>query len=376
MIYFDNAATSFPKPESVYKALNEGARIYGGNPSRGGHFLSLKSSNELYKCRESLASFFSSEAENIAFTLNATYALNTAIKGIARNGGRFIISDIEHNAVLRPMYALKEAGKCDFDIARVVGRSDDEIINEIASLMCESTIAVVMTHASNLCSFRLPIRKIGAFCKKKGICFILDASQSAGHTPISMKDDMINILCAPAHKGLYGIMGLGFLISDGRFEIKSFADGGSGYNSASHRMPDEMPEHLEAGTLPLPAICALRAGIHEIEKCGFGYIEKHERELFSLMRNRLSKLPRVKIYLPEYEGSVLLFNIDGVSVNQADSYLSDSGICIRSGFHCCPLGHNSLSTGDCGALRVSFGINNTCREVNEFCDKIAKICKK
>ncbi len=375
MIYFDNAATTYKKPEGVYRALSEGTRRLGGNPSRGGHFLSLESSEEVYRCREALADLFDGTAENTVFTLNATHALNIAIKGIAERGDHFIISNMEHNAVLRPMVTLKERLGCSFDIANIIGRSEDEVISEIESLIKESTKAVVMTHASNLVSYKIPVRKIGELCERRGILFILDASQSAGHCNISIKNDRIGILASPGHKGLYGVMGLGFLMTDGRVDLQTLIEGGSGYNSESLYMPEELPEHLEAGTLPLPAIAALRAGIYEVRRIGLSEIEKREAELYRLLHKRLSRIPRVQIYLPEFHGACLLFNIDGISSTQADRRLSEAGICVRSGFHCCPLGHSSLGTGEYGAIRVSFGIFNAEKEVHAFADTVERIAK-
>lgn len=375
MIYFDNAATTYPKPPSVYRTACEMTRHLGGNASRSGHFLSQVSSDEVYRCRCALGKMFGAEPENVVFTLNATYALNMAIKGIAEPHDRFIISDIEHNAVLRPMVKLKESIGCDFDVARTVGRSEDEIIDEIAALINQHTKAVVMTHASNLCSFRMPIRRIGKLCKEKGILFVLDASQSAGHTEINMKCDNINILCAPAHKGLYGIMGLGFLISDGDSRINTLCEGGSGYNSADTSMPADMPEHLEAGTLPIPAIAALRSGIYEIERIGFDRIEHHEKNLFLSLKSKLERIDRVRIYLPDCPGPCLLFNIDGLGSTTVDSLLAEKEICIRSGLHCSPLGHSSLETGQYGAVRASFGIYNNEREVSAFADAVKKIAE-
>ncbi len=366
MIYFDNAATSYPKPPNVYRTLSEDCKRLGGNPSRSGHFLSMQAAEEVFRCRVKLAEFFGAEPENTVFTLNATHALNTAIKGIAESGDHFIISNMEHNAVLRPVHKLSENLGCTYSIANVIGREDEEIIAEIERLILPNTRAVVMTHASNLCSFKIPAAEIGALCQRHGIIFVLDASQSAGHEDIDIHRDRIDILCAPAHKGLYGIMGLGFLITNGKVKIDSLAEGGSGYNSASMHMPEELPEHLEAGTLPIPAISALRSGICEVERIGISEIKRRECELFSLMRDGLSRIPEVEIYLPEYSGACLLFNIRDIPAAAVDAKLQKRGVCVRSGLHCCPLGHMSIGTGEYGAVRVSFGIHNRRDDIFTF----------
>ncbi len=370
MIYFDNAATSYPKFQSIYRGIADKARSLGGNPSRSGHFLSSRSSDEVFRCRTALSDFFAGKPENTVFTLNATYALNMAVKGIAKPKDHFIISDFEHNAVLRPIHKLSEEKGCTYSIAKILGKNDIEVINEIENLINSNTKAIVINHASNICSFKIPVRKIGALCEKHGIFFILDASQSAGHEPINIQKDKINILCAPAHKGLYGTMGLGFLITDGKTEISTLTEGGSGYNSGNLFMPEELPEHLEAGTLPVPAISALLSGLEEIKKIGIPKINAHEKDLFSLLRSYLQDIPKIRIYLPEHEGACFLFNIDGITSNSVDEILQQNGICVRSGFHCCPLGHSSLETGEFGAVRVSFGIHNTREEVRRFSDCI------
>lgn len=373
MIYLDNAATTYPKPPLVYDSVCRAVRSFGGNPSRGGHILSQRSSDEVFSCRSSLAKLFGAEAENTAFTLNATYALNTAIKGIARPKDHFIISNLEHNAVLRPIVSVCERLGCEYDVADVLKKNRCDIISGIEQLIRPSTRTVVMTHASNICSVRLPIREIGALCKKKGIIFIVDASQSAGHVGIDIKADNINILCAPAHKGLYGCMGLGFIITDGKYDIQTLTEGGSGYNSADIHMPESMPEHLEAGTLPVVAISALKSGLAVIDRLGFEKIERHERHMYSMLCEMLSSIPFTKQYMPEHEGPCLLFNVIGVPSELIDDKLCERDICIRSGFHCAPLAHSSLGTGEYGAIRCSFGIYTTENDIRSFVSNLTEV---
>ena len=373
MIYLDNAATTYPKPPLVYDSVSKAVRRLGGNPSRGGHILSQRSADDVFSCRTELAHLFGSETENTAFTLNATYAINTAIKGVAKENDHFIISNLEHNAVLRPIVSVCERFGCQYDIADVLKQNRRDILSEIERLIRPNTRAVIMTHASNICSIRLPIREIGALCKKKGVTFIVDASQSAGHVSIDIKKDNINILCAPAHKGLYGCMGLGFLITDGKYDIQTLTEGGSGYNSADIHMPESMPEHLEAGTLPVVAISALKSGLAVIDRIGFDKIEKHERYMYSMLREMLSSLPFIKHYMPEHEGPCLLFNVIGVPSGVIDDKLCERDICIRSGFHCAPLAHSSLGTGEYGAIRCSFGIYTTENDIRAFVSNLADV---
>ena len=195
---------------------------------------------------------------------------------------------------------------------------------------------------------------------------MLDASQSAGHTEINMKKDNIRLLCAPAHKGLFGCMGLGFLISDGSCKLKTLIEGGSGYMSAEPYMPEDLPERLEAGTLPVPAIAALREGLKAVRKRDLYMIEEHERRLYEMMTDRLSSLPFVKQYMTEYRGPCLLFNVIGASSAAIDEELSRRNVCIRSGFHCAALAHKALGTGDFGAVRCSFGMYTTEKDIDLF----------
>lgn len=376
MIYLDNAATSFPKPEAVYAAAEKAVRELGGNPSRSGHILSGKSGEAIFSCREALAKMFGARVENVVFTLNATHALNTAIKGIARHGDHFLISNIEHNAVLRPIASLCERIGCSYDTIDVIGKKDHEIIAQIYQKRRKNTRAVVMNHASNLCSVHIPARAIGSFCKKEGIVFILDASQSAGHIPIDIVKDNINILCAPAHKGLFGIMGLGFLISDGKHEISTLIEGGSGYSSADIHMPKELPEHLEAGTLPVPAIASLEAGCSFVNEIGVREIHMREAFLHSCLCDRLSSLRGVRIYEPERRGSCLLFNLDGIPSDTVGEYLADRGICVRCGFHCAPLAHKSLNTGEYGGVRVSFSPFNSLKDADALFEAVRDLQKE
>lgn len=359
MIYLDCAATSYPKPESVYRAVSKGVRVLGGNPSRSGHKLSAVSGDSVFECREKLARMFGSDEDKVVFCENATHALNTAIKGIARYGDHFIISNTEHNAVLRPIIKLCEENGCEYDIIDIIGKKYFEITSDILSKVRKNTRAVVMNHTSNLCPVKIPVREICILCQKYNIAFILDASQSAGHTDINIKRDKINIMCAPAHKGMYGIMGLGFLISDGKYDIGTLTEGGSGYNSASPHMPKNLPEHLEAGTLPVPAIAALSAGCDFISELGVENISSLEKKLYLGLCDRLDRFNNIKIYRKEDTGACLLFNLEGAKSDTVGEYLSDKGICVRSGFHCSPLGHKSLGTGEYGAVRVSFGAFNT-----------------
>lgn len=373
MIYLDNAATSYPKPASVYRAVSRNATFLGGNPSRSGHFLCARSEDAVYRCREALASMFGGDAEKTAFTLNATHALNLAIKGISRKGAHFIVSNMEHNAVMRPIFKLCNEEECSYTVIDVLNKSEFDILREIRASIRENTAAIIMNHASNLCSNTLSAKAIGNLSGELNIPFILDASQSAGHTSINIKGDKINFLCAPGHKGMYGLMGAGFLISDGKYTLDTLMEGGSGYNSSSPTMPENLPERLEAGTLPVYAISALEAGCEFIAKMGIEEIKRREYALYTKFSDRLYDLKNITVYHGNSFGSCLLFNIKDIPSDIVGEYLSSMRICVRSGFHCAPLAHSSLRTGDYGAVRLSFGIFNTEKDADELYYALKKL---
>ncbi len=369
MIYFDNAATSFPKPRKVCREIYRCMESYSGNPGRGGHSLSRRAAEAVYLCREKTAAFFgSSSPENVVFTYNDTYALNMAIRGVLHEGGHVLISDMEHNSVYRPIAAMAEEGLISYDIFDT-GLSDarfdpSKAIMSIKSLIKKETRLLVCLHSSNICSAVLPVREIGRLCRERGITFILDAAQSAGHIPIDMEEMNIDILCAPGHKGLYGMGGIMLLGNNVKGE--PFIYGGSGVNSLSVQMPEEAPERYEAGTLSMPSVAALSAGLDFVCERGAENIHEKECKLFLRLRDMLCDMPHVTMYGEEHVGSVLLFNVNEMPSERVAEELDRCGICVRSGFHCSPLGHKTLGTGENGAVRVSFGADNNMKELETF----------
>lgn len=369
MIYFDNAATTFPKPPAVTREMLRCMREYGGNPGRSGHRLSMAAAEAVFNVREALAEFFGiSKPENIVFTANCTSALNLAISGIAKRGDHFLISDLEHNSVLRTVAGLCRERSMTFDTFHALA-SDDAILTEIEKKRKPNTRAVISTHASNICPRILPIARMGALCKRLKLLFVVDAAQSAGIYDISVMRDGISILCAPGHKGLYGPQGSGFAAFADDFDFSHFsvsAYGGNGKNSAEIDMGHEPPDSFEVGTLSTPAIVGLGEGLRFIEQRGRAQIEAVETQLFLHAKKSVEKLPRVKIYLPEAQrGSLLLLGFEGISPSLVAEKLSDHGICTRAGLHCAPIAHRSLGTGG-DALRISFSAMNTMAEVESF----------
>ena len=375
LIYFDNAATSFPKPVSVYEEVERCLRQYCGNPGRSSHPLALAASEKIFECRERLARMFhAASPEQVVFTLNATHALNFVIKGLLRPGDHVLISDMEHNAVFRPVVRCSESYGLEYDVFSSMLETEDErrlrhptrICARIAARIKPNTRAVICTHQSNLCSATLPIAEIGAFCRRHRLLFIVDASQSAGHLPIDMQAMNIDALCLPGHKGLLGIQGCGAALLREGLIPDTLIEGGSGYASLNPKMPATLPERGEAGTLPTPAIAGLCAGLEYLEKVALESVGAHERALLCRLRDRLDSMKGYHIYLPEFEGSTLMFHREGVKSEEIGRYLAARGICVRTGYHCSALGHATLHTPDGGGVRVSFGPFNRAAEVDQL----------
>ncbi len=363
MIYFDNSATTFPKPSTVIKATARSIETCT-NPGRAGHTLSMNAATELYECRKSAAELFGASPDRVIFTSGATHALNMAISAAAEREGDILISDLEHNAVLRP--AMASGRKVHIFPSYVRSSGIERTVEILSSLAhyADNTAAVVCTAASNICGAVMPISDIGAYCRKRGILFIVDAAQAGGVYDINVKRDCIDILCLPGHKGLYGPMGCGVMILGEDVTLPPFMYGGSGVDSRSQGMPEFPPERYEAGTLPVPLISGLRRGIDTVRNKTPKCIREHEIRLASLLKEKLSDMG-AHIYAKNHKGTIVLFNMKEIPSEKTAAFLNDHGIYVRAGLHCAPLAHKTL--GSDGAVRVSFGMFNTEKEVREFC---------
>ena len=380
LIYLDNAATSFPKSLGVIEEMKRFMLYCGGNAGRGSHVLALEAAKTAYDCRNRLSEMFDAEGpERICFTLNTTYALNFAIKGLLKEGDHVLISDLEHNAVLRPIYKLSQQGKISYDVfpsmAGDTRRSAARICAGIMKLLRKETRMLICTGASNVCSVEMPLSEIGALCKKRGILFVVDGAQCAGHRQISMKKMCIDVLCLPAHKGLMGPQGCGIVIFGNDDTCDTLVEGGNGVASLDLDMGEFLPERHEAGTLPLPAIAGLGESLREIQNLGIEEISGHERMLFYRAREQLLNTNGVTVYCPESSGAVLLFNVAGHGSEEVAKALSDAGICVRGGYHCTMLGHKTLGTLEGGAVRASFGAFNTLSDVDMLCSTVRQLSK-
>ncbi len=365
LTYLDHAATSYPKPPQVGAAMAEAMVSCGGNPGRGSHRLALAAAEELYRCREVAARLFgAADPTRVVFTLNATHALNLAIKGLLdRGGGHAVCSDLEHNAVLRPLWRLREEGKISLSVYPTLAtdphRTDEMVLAAFEASLRPDTVLAVATQASNICSVSLPIQGMGAICRRRGIPFVVDASQSAGAMDIRVERDGISALCLPGHKGLLGPQGTGLLIlgsqPGGCVRLGTLMEGGNGMDSLLPTMSEEAPERYEAGTVATPAIAGLRAGMEYVEAVGPAAIREHECRLADRLRERLLAIPGVTVYAPAARGAVVLFSLAGMDSEAVADALDGRGICTRPGFHCTALGHRTLGTPAAGAVRASVG---------------------
>ncbi len=364
MIYLDNAATTGKKPPNVINAVNSALKYYCVNPGRSGHTLSIKASEKIYNTRLKTANFFGfDKPENVIFTLNCTNSLNIVLKGLLSSGDHVLISNLEHNAVVRPLMELNKNHGVQFD---VINAFADDIKSELKEKVRANTKLIVSTHVSNVCGKVLPIKEIGNFAKEHGILFCVDAAQSAGVLPINIKEMNIDYLCVAAHKGLYAPMGLGVLIISGKTP-KTLLQGGTGTNSIDLNQPLDMPESFESGTVNLPAIFGLSAGIDYINNKGLKQILTHEKMLCERFYNSLKNNENIMFFgYSSHNAPVVSFNVKNYSSEEVGAYLNKNNIAVRTGLHCAPLAHKSLNTLKTGTVRISPSVFNNTAEIEKI----------
>ena len=360
MIYLDNAATSFPKPRRVIRELLKCVKEYCGNPGRSAHELSIKSSEKIYETRCALASLLNFPSpENIVFTLNASYALNLAIKTTVPKNSHVIISDIEHNSVVRPLEGLRKAG-----VEYSAFKANEAREKDIEALIRDNTSCIIVNNISNVTGEENPLETLYKIKQKYNIKLILDASQSIGHRKFDLENAKVDVLCAPSHKALFGIQGAGFAVFCDGLSRDSFIEGGSGSESMNPRMPNALPEHFEAGTLPTPAIASLCEGINFILETGIEEIEKRLNFYTDELRERLASIKGVKIC--GANNGIISFVHEKLPPYVIASELNSLGIAVRSGFHCAPFIHKRLGTENGGTVRASLSYLNQKSELDAF----------
>lgn len=377
MIYLDNAATTYPKPQSVIKAVDDALKK-SANPGRSGHTLSQSTAISVYEVREKLKDMFSASAvENVVFTLNCTHAINYVLKGLIKSGDRIVTSSFEHNAVMRPLEKLKKQG-VHIDIAEAYPDDKEATVRSFSRLINTNTKLVICTAASNVIGLKMPIKEIGMMCKQFGISFCVDAAQLAGVCDINMKECNIDYLCIAAHKGLYAPMGTGVLITkDNRLD--TIIEGGTGTASIMLDQPDDLPEMLESGTINVPGIIGLGAGIDFVKSKGFDKIYNHEMGLVKRLYKQLKSTPGVKLYTPEPDDNyapVLSFNINGLNSVDSASKLNSLGFATRAGLHCAPFAHKRIGTIESGTVRICPSVFTSGQDIDKFAAAVRQISAK
>lgn len=379
MTYFDNAATTFPKPEIVYTKVMEAMKDYGANPGRSGHKLALKINRGIYDTRVSLAQLFNTESPmNLIFTFNCTESLNLGIKGVLKPGDHVITTSMEHNSVLRPIKYLEQFGvESTIVKANCLGEID---IEDIKSSIKANTKLIVTTHISNLTGTIMPIKEIGDIAKENGILYLVDAAQSAGVYSIDVTTMNIDMIAFPGHKGLLGPQGTGGLYIKEGIEVQEVFQGGTGSLSESLIQPDMNPDRYESGTPNGPGIIGLGAGVEYINSRGIDHIRKHEEQLTKYFIEEVSKISGIKLYGPcdiNRQGAVVSLNIKDYDSSEIAYILDEQyDIMVRPGLHCAPLAHKTIGTLDQGVVRFSFSPFNTLEEIEYGVKSLKEIAKE
>ena len=367
MIYLDNGATSFHKPAAVKKAVLD-AMEHCANPGRGGYGAAMEAARKVYRCRELAGQLFDCKPEQVVFTSNCTHGLNIAIRSLVKPGSRVVISGFEHNAVTRPLHALGAsvtvAGRQLFDW--------EDTLDDFARALAKGADAAVFTHVSNVFGYCLPVAKMSALCRQYGVPFILDAAQSAGSLPVKLKQLGADFIAMPGHKGLLGPQGTGLLLCGAAAEPLLY--GGTGNQSHSQQMPEDLPERLEAGTVNVLGIAGLSAGLEYLLDQGIENIGKREKMQAKICADGLKKLG-IRVFSGDHQCGTLSF-VPPEDCEEAAMKLAHMGIAVRAGLHCAPLAHESAGTLETGTVRVSFGQDATTQQSQCFLRAAKKLWGK
>lgn len=380
MIYLDNSATSYPKPQCVIDGVKEAFELYGANSGRGSYQMSIDTSEQIYNCRKKIADYFRlPHPENVVFTNNCTTALNMAIKGVAKQGCHFIISNLEHNAVVRPLESLKKSGICEYSIAKI----EEDIyctLRNFEQKIKDNTVAIVCTGASNVFGIIPPFKAIAALAHKYGKLFILDYSQIAGAIPLNIKKSNIDIMCCSGHKGLLGPTGTGLLLINNDIVLNTILEGGTGGNSWELSQPNHYPDRLESGTQNITGIIGLSSAVEYLKQFDKLYIYNHEIGLVRYFYSNIKKCKNLifyndpikddKLYAP-----IISFNIKNMHSEEVADKLSEFDIAVRAGLHCAPLAHKAYKTDKTGTVRVSPSIYTKRKDIDLLINSVRKIAK-
>lgn len=374
MIYFDSAATTFQKPPAVAAAVEDALRTMS-SPGRGGYPAAMRAADTAFACRNELAELYRmGSPEQVVFTLNATHALNLAIKSLVPPGGKAVVSGYEHNAVTRPLAALG----AQIDVAAGPLFQPAAVTEAFDRMVTPDTDAVICNHISNVFGFVQPVEDIAALCRQRGVPLIVDASQSAGILPLDMTALGAAFVAMPGHKGLYGPQGTGVLLCGEGQKTATLLEGGTGSQSIQQSMPDFLPDRLEAGTHNMPGIAGLLAGVRFVRRQGLEAICRKERRLAQLAAEGLRTIPGVHVWAtPDLtaQAGVVSFTADGWDVEELAGALGEREIAVRAGLHCAPLAHRTVGTLESGTVRLSFSAMNTPAEVCRFLAILRKLSR-
>lgn len=377
IIYLDNAASTWPKPPGVKEKMAEVIEDFAANPGRGGHALAMKASKTVFRTRVQLSRLFGIQnPNNLFFYLNATQALNQAIKGFLKEGDHVISSSVEHNSVRRPLEYMSKTKQVE--VTYVEPRGDQLFhLEDFVQAIRPNTRLVAISHASNLTGVILPVTELGEMAKQHGITFLVDASQTAGVLPIHVEEMKIDMLAFPGHKGLYGPQGTGGLYVHGDIDLEPLIHGGTGSQSEAIEQPTTRPDRYESGTVNTVGLAGLLEGVSYVMEKGVEEICQHEWELVKKTIVGLEKIAGVTVYGPGMETKrvgVVSFNIQGVDASEVSFILDQQyGIATRAGYHCTPLGHQTAGTEQTGAVRASYGIFNTEKDVEILIEAVGEI---
>lgn len=376
MIYMDNGATSYPKPNEVIETMIDVMANYCANPGRAGHFMAARTAQEIYKTRLAAARLFNiKDPSRLIFTKNCTESINVAIKGVLKEGDHVITSSMEHNSVVRPLMELRKRGvTTSFISCDRAGHIDGVDIKEAIKA---NTKMIIMTAASNVTGTKMPLEEIGRIALRRGIIFMVDGAQAAGHMDLDVQRNHIDILAAPGHKGLLGPQGTGILYIREGLQSAPLLAGGTGSKSNEEEQPGDFPEGYEAGTLNAPGIIALGSAIRFINKIGIEVIEEHERKLTEKLQKGLSEIEGVVLYGTENthdKTAVVAMNIEGMDCEEAASILNDRyGIAVRAGLHCAPKAHETIGTRRIGCIRICPGFYTSEREIDDVIKAVKRV---
>ncbi len=375
MIYLDNAATSYPKPQNVINSVCNSLFFYGANPGRSGHEMSVKTSEKIYKTRSIINEFFNGYGEEyVSFTSNCTHALNTAIKGVLKQGDHVIISSLEHNSVARPIQELSDKNVIEYDVF-YVDENEEITLKNFEKLFKKNTRLCVVTGVSNAFGDVLALSKLSDIAHRHKVLFFVDGAQMAGHIPIDIKSLGIDALCVPGHKGLKGPMGTGAIIHNA-MDFEPLTTGGTGTDSMSLVQKKQFPEYLESGTINVPGICGLYEGVKYVMSRKIENINSFEKEICSEIVEGLRKIDGVTVYRRgkgDFYGPVVSFNVDALHSETVAGILAQHSVAVRGGYHCAKLAHETYGTTAKGAVRISPSENTTKKDIKILLNLIKKI---